>query len=131
MNHQIRLVPETVTSNIVVYFFRFLWFMCVNVGTVATLVIIVSLWEKFQTNPTITGLDTDFHKWDVPFPAITICEDVPSNITAIENYVEELRLMFVICLLLFNVMLLYILCDFELEFDCVCVIIFQICLVCL
>lgn len=53
------------------------------------MVIIVSLWEKFQTNPTITGLDTDFHNWDVPFPALTLCQSVPSNITIIEDYIER------------------------------------------
>lgn len=70
-------------------FHRFMWFVCVAVGAVATMVIIVSLWEKFQTNPTITGLDTDFHNWDVPFPAITICLKDPSNDTTIEQYIKE------------------------------------------
>lgn len=34
---------------------RFMWFCCVAIGAVAAFVIINSLWEKFQTNPTITG----------------------------------------------------------------------------
>lgn len=66
-----------------------MWFVCVAVGAVATMVIIVSLWEKFQTNPTITGLDTDFHNWDVPFPAITLCLKSPGNESYIEQYIEE------------------------------------------
>lgn len=32
-----------------------MWFSFTAVGAVATCIIIVSLWEKFQTNPTITG----------------------------------------------------------------------------
>lgn len=32
-----------------------MWFCFVAIGFVAAFVIIVSLWEKFQTNPTITG----------------------------------------------------------------------------
>ncbi|XP_025416588.1 sodium channel protein Nach-like isoform X2 [Sipha flava] len=52
---------------------RFMWFSFLSVGIVITSIIIISLWEKFQTSPTITGLDTDFHNWDVQFPAITIC----------------------------------------------------------
>jgi uncharacterized membrane protein YedE/YeeE len=32
-----------------------MWFCFVAIGAVAAFVIIVSLWEKFQTNPTITG----------------------------------------------------------------------------
>lgn len=36
-------------------FRRFMWFSFTSIGAVAALVIIMSLWEKFQTNPTITG----------------------------------------------------------------------------
>lgn len=35
---------------------KFMWFCLVSVGAVAAFVIIGSLWEKFQTNPTITGM---------------------------------------------------------------------------
>jgi amiloride-sensitive sodium channel len=34
---------------------NFMWFCIVAIGAVAAFVIIASLWEKFQTNPTITG----------------------------------------------------------------------------
>jgi Amiloride-sensitive sodium channel len=34
---------------------NFMWFSCVAIGAVAAFIIIASLWEKFQTNPTITG----------------------------------------------------------------------------
>lgn len=34
---------------------KFMWFCCVAIGAIAAFVIIDSLWEKFQTNPTITG----------------------------------------------------------------------------
>jgi amiloride-sensitive sodium channel len=53
------------------------------------MIIIVSLWEKFQTNPTITGLDTDFHNWDVPFPTVSLCPTDPVNNTAITEYIEQ------------------------------------------
>ena len=66
-----------------------MWFCTTTVGLVAALVIIVSLWEKFQTNPTITGLDTDFHNWDVPFPALTVCQNDPSNRSLIAAYIER------------------------------------------
>lgn len=36
---------------------KFMWFCFVAIGAVAAFVIIGSLWEKFQTNPTITGKD--------------------------------------------------------------------------
>jgi amiloride-sensitive sodium channel len=66
-----------------------MWFCFTSVGGVMTLIIIVSLWEKFQTNPTITGLDTDFHNWDVPFPAVSLCPIDPVNSTAITDYIEQ------------------------------------------
>lgn len=34
---------------------RLMWFCFTVIGLISALVIIVSLWEKFQTNPTITG----------------------------------------------------------------------------
>ncbi len=37
-----------------------MWFCLVSVGAVAAFVIIGSLWEKFQTNPTITGMNSNF-----------------------------------------------------------------------
>lgn len=35
---------------------KFMWFCCVAIGFVISLIIIDSLWEKFQTDPTITGM---------------------------------------------------------------------------
>ncbi|XP_044730503.1 sodium channel protein Nach-like [Chrysoperla carnea] len=63
---------------------KFLWFCFVLAGIITTLIIISSLWEKFQTNPTITGLDTDFHSWKIKFPAITICDANSANPALIE-----------------------------------------------
>ncbi|XP_077287685.1 sodium channel protein Nach-like [Arctopsyche grandis] len=68
---------------------RFMWFCFTSVGAVATCIIIVSLWEKFQTNPTITGLDTDFHNWDVLFPAITVCDRAPNNPDSVDEYINN------------------------------------------
>lgn len=70
-------------------FRRFMWFSFLSVGIVITSIIIISLWEKFQTSPTITGLDTDFHNWDVQFPAITICPKRPTSDEKIEEYVSR------------------------------------------
>lgn len=43
---------------------RLMWFCFIVIGLISALVIIVSLWEKFQTNPTITGKWFElFCKW--------------------------------------------------------------------
>ncbi|PSN38910.1 hypothetical protein C0J52_16366, partial [Blattella germanica] len=68
---------------------KFMWFCFTSVGGVVTLIIIVSLWEKFQTNPTITGLDTDFHNWDVPFPTVSLCPVQPVDPKAVDAYIEK------------------------------------------
>ncbi|CAH2075249.1 unnamed protein product, partial [Iphiclides podalirius] len=68
---------------------KFMWFSFTAIGAVATCIIIVSLWEKFQTNPTITGLDTDFHNWDVPFPAVTICDMNPVDDDLLREYMNK------------------------------------------
>ncbi|KAL3267896.1 hypothetical protein HHI36_007035 [Cryptolaemus montrouzieri] len=83
--HGVRYIAENGRP----FFEKFMWFTCVVVSLVTSTIIILSLWEKFQTNPTITGLDTDFHNWEVPFPAITICQRQPGNDTRIEEFVES------------------------------------------
>lgn len=52
---------------------RFMWFLFTATGMVSALVIIASLWEKFQTNPTITGLDTNFQTTNMLFPTVLVC----------------------------------------------------------
>lgn len=49
--HGIRYIAEEGRA----FFEKFIWFCLVSVGAVAAFVIIGTLWEKFQTNPTITG----------------------------------------------------------------------------
>lgn len=66
---------------------RFIWFCLTLTGTMVTLIIIASLWEKFQLYPTITGLDTDFHNWEVPFPTITLCPEDPTNDSLIDDFI--------------------------------------------
>ncbi|XP_034240067.1 sodium channel protein Nach-like [Thrips palmi] len=83
--HGVRYIAETRRP----FYEKFMWFCTTSIGTVAALVIIASLWQKFQTKPTITGLDTDFHNWDVPFPAITLCQSDPSNRSLVQDYVAR------------------------------------------
>lgn len=65
---------------------RFMWFCFTASGAIAAFIIIANLWEKFQTNPTITGLDTDFHNQQVIFPTVDVCLEVPYD----ENRTREL-----------------------------------------
>ncbi|XP_057661229.1 pickpocket protein 28-like [Diorhabda carinulata] len=82
--HGVKYIAESGRS----YAERFMWVIWITAGLVTTIIIIVNLWEKFQTNPTITGLDTDFHNWDVAFPAITICQNNPANDERINDIIN-------------------------------------------
>lgn len=35
------------------------------------------------------GLDTDFHNWDVPFPAVTMCDFNPVDDELLQEYIER------------------------------------------
>lgn len=59
------------------FFEKFMWFIFTATGTISALVIIASLWEKFQTNPTITGLDTNFQTIKLAFPTVLVCPEEP------------------------------------------------------
>ncbi|XP_058127127.1 sodium channel protein Nach [Anopheles ziemanni] len=71
------------------FFERFMWFCFVAFGFIAAVVIIFSLWEKFQTNPTITGLDTDFHNQQVIFPTVLVCPTAPYDEEAVRRVAYE------------------------------------------
>lgn len=66
-----------------------MWVVWIVIGIVTTTIIILNLWEKFQTNPTITGLDTDFHNWEVAFPALTICQHTPTTEEKVNEYISN------------------------------------------
>lgn len=69
---------------------RFMWFCFTVSGAVAAFIIIVNLWEKFQTNPTITGLDTDFHNQQVTFPTVSVCPLVPYDANRTRQLAAEM-----------------------------------------
>lgn len=79
--HGVRYIAEESRP----FFERFMWFLFTATGAIAALVIIGSLWEKFQTNPTITGLDTDFHNQRIVFPTVLVCPNSPFDEDAVSD----------------------------------------------
>lgn len=53
--------------------YRFMWFVFVCAGFSAAIYIIQVLYERYQTNPTITGLDTDSNSQLLTFPTVMLC----------------------------------------------------------
>uniref|UniRef100_A0A336MSG0 CSON005221 protein n=1 Tax=Culicoides sonorensis TaxID=179676 RepID=A0A336MSG0_CULSO len=68
---------------------RFMWFCFILTGIIAAIVIILDLWKKFQTNPTITGLDTDFHNQLLVFPTVMVCPLKPFDADAVQEVAEK------------------------------------------
>lgn len=66
-----------------------MWFCFIVTGIIAAIVIIMDLWEKFQTNPTITGLDTDFHNQLLIFPTVMVCPLKPYDSEAVQMVAEK------------------------------------------
>lgn len=54
---------------------RITWFLLTVASIIATVVTIVIIWDKFQTEPTITGLDTMTEHINIDFPQIFLCFD--------------------------------------------------------
>lgn len=50
-----------------------MWFVFVAAGFGAAIYIIQVLYERYQTNPTITGLDTDSNSQLLTFPTVMLC----------------------------------------------------------
>lgn len=44
---------------------------------------------KYRRFKLLIGLDTDFHNWDVPFPAVTICDLNPVDEELLQEYIER------------------------------------------
>ncbi|XP_076245436.1 uncharacterized protein LOC143185972 [Calliopsis andreniformis] len=56
---------------------RITWLLLTVASIVATAVVIVVIWGKFQTEPTITGLDIMTEYIDIEFPKIFLCSNWP------------------------------------------------------
>lgn len=52
----------------------FVWGGAIIIGTLLAILMTVLVWNRSQTTPTLTTIDTYYHPiWNVPFPAITLC----------------------------------------------------------
>lgn len=66
-----------------------MWLCFIVTGIIAAIWIILDLWEKFQTNPTITGLDTDFHNQLLIFPTVMVCPVKAYDSEVIQEVAEK------------------------------------------
>lgn len=60
-------------------------------GAVFAIVLMGLVWDRFQTTPTITTVETNNYPiWNVPFPAITICNINKVYAPATKNITDKL-----------------------------------------
>ncbi|KAG7208767.1 hypothetical protein KM043_014961 [Ampulex compressa] len=52
---------------------RAIWFILTMGSVGATIAIIITIWDKFQNEPTISGLDIDTDAALIPFPHVFLC----------------------------------------------------------
>lgn len=53
---------------------RTLWIALTVLGTLFSVYLMKLVWNRFQTQPTVTTVETtNYPIWDVPFPAVTVC----------------------------------------------------------
>ncbi|KAK7862083.1 hypothetical protein R5R35_011499 [Gryllus longicercus] len=53
---------------------RLLWMLCCCLSVVGAGTLIWEVWSRYRTSPTITGIETTHYPiWNVPFPAVTVC----------------------------------------------------------
>lgn len=68
-----------------------IWSSATVMGAVFAIVLMGLVWDRFQTTPTITTVETNNYPiWNVPFPAITICNINKVYAPATKNITEKL-----------------------------------------
>ncbi|XP_021941869.1 sodium channel protein Nach-like isoform X2 [Zootermopsis nevadensis] len=65
--------------------FRTLWTLMCAMGLVGAVVLINKVWTQYSTSPTITSIEsTHYPIWNIPFPAVTICQVNKVHLSAAE-----------------------------------------------
>lgn len=68
-----------------------IWISACVMGAVFAIVLMGLIWDRFQTTPTITTVETNNYPiWNVPFPAVTICNINKVYAPATKNITEKL-----------------------------------------
>uniref|UniRef100_A0A182PHT6 Pickpocket n=1 Tax=Anopheles epiroticus TaxID=199890 RepID=A0A182PHT6_9DIPT len=79
--HGLRYVYGTGTQESNGRMLRMLWFLACMICVGFTMIMGMIAWMRFRTTPTITTIETmTYPIWNIPFPAVTVC-----NINKIDN----------------------------------------------
>lgn len=68
-----------------------IWAGACAAGAVFAVVLMGLVWDRFQTTPTITTVETNNYPiWNLPFPAVTICNINKVYAPAAKNITDKL-----------------------------------------
>jgi amiloride-sensitive sodium channel len=70
---------------------RTLWTFVCTIGLAGATILINKVWTQYSTSPTITSVEsTHFPIWNIPFPAVTVCQVNKVHLSAaVALYREE------------------------------------------
>lgn len=69
---------------------RTLWTLMCAFGLAGAVVLINKVWTQYSTSPTITSVEsTHYPIWNIPFPAVTICQVNKVHLSAAESLYRE------------------------------------------
>lgn len=75
-----------------------IWASACVMGAVFAIVLMGLVWDRFQTTPTITTVETNNYPiWNVPFPAVTICNINKVYAPATKNITDKLYVFHINC----------------------------------
>ncbi|XP_063242547.1 sodium channel protein Nach-like [Bacillus rossius redtenbacheri] len=72
---------------------RVLWLVTCSGGLLAAVYLISCVWVQYNTSPTITSIEsTHFPIWNIPFPAVTICNVNKVHLSAVRSLYSDYAL---------------------------------------
>lgn len=70
-------------------FCRLFWLTVVAVAAVGAIILTISNWNRFISNPTVVSIQKDYRNWENTFPAATGCFDTKVNLLKAEKFIQE------------------------------------------
>lgn len=68
-----------------------IWISTITMGIVFASILMQLAWKKFETNPTITTIETNAYPiWNLRFPAVTICNINKVYAPAADQFTERM-----------------------------------------
>lgn len=68
--------------------FRCVWFLSVCAGVFGIVWISLSIWHRYQINPTVISMERNYKDWNTSFPAVTICPYEKTDGKSLQNYIK-------------------------------------------